>query len=194
MIVWRKLRHFKSSFPQFVFYRWTSTFNMLFWTNSINCTSSKTYFFRVSELRRIFALMLHCESNSFWCCFALGCKMTTSLFPHVCFLHTRFLHHSLYLWLPLLFKVSWRLFWSCSTAILSPLIKFTRKGTSLWLYCYLVYFLMVWFSACDGVVFAGYTVNTVCLGFLVAHRLHCNTLCLQSSQMENDIYPVTKFT
>lgn len=91
-------------------------------------------------------LLLHCETNSFWCCFALGCKMTTWMFPHVCFLHTRFLHHSLSLWLPLLFKVTCRLFWSCSTAvILSPLIKITRKGTSSWLYCYLVCFLMVCF-------------------------------------------------
>lgn len=99
----------------------------------------------------------------FWCCFALGCKLTTWLFPRVCFLHTRFLHHSLSLWLPLLFKVGCRLFWSCSTAvILSPLIKFTRKGTSSWLYCYLVCFLMVWFSACDKVMFAGNTANTAC--------------------------------
>lgn len=124
----------------------------------------RNIFFSLSVLRKmdnIVVLMLHCETSG--AVFSLGCKMTTWLFPRVCFLHTRFLHHSLSLWLPLLFKVGCRLFWSCSTAvILSPLIKFTRKGTSSWLYCYLVCFLMVWFSACDKVMFAGGTANTAC--------------------------------
>lgn len=98
------------------------------------------------------------------------------LIAFLCLLHLYqvFVFHSLSLWLPLVFKVSCRLFWSCSTAvILSPLINYTRKGTSSWLYCYLVYFW--WFGfllVMERCLQAILWMLCVFFRFIVAHRLH----------------------
>lgn len=145
---------------------------------------------KLRVMYNIFALRL----TPLWCCLHSAAKWPLNCLLMFATCIRGFYIIFLSLWLPLLFKVSCRLFWSCRTSCYSvsfdKVYKERSKLVVILLPCLFFDGLVVCLWRSD--VCRQYREYCMLLGFLVAQRLHCNTLCLQS----NYIYPVTrtKFT